>query len=58
MSPEQAVESAEAPAQDEAPEALDELEEDEGSAGGVWLSIGLFVVFVVGVSGCFALQVF
>lgn len=63
MTPEQAVESAESTEQHDAAEVdaaevSDEFEDDEGSSGGVWLSIGLFVVFVVGVSGCFAFQVF
>ncbi|ALJ18669.1 hypothetical protein [Microbacterium sp. No. 7] len=34
------------------------LDEEEGSAGSVWVTIGLFVAFIVGVSGCFAFQVF
>lgn len=39
------------------PDPTDEAD-DEGSPGGVWVTIGLFVVFIVGVSGCFAFQVF
>lgn len=58
MTPEQIVEGVEAPEQHDAAEISDEFEEDEGTAGGVWLSIGLFVVFIVGVSSCFAFQVF
>lgn len=42
----------------EVSETTDALDEDEGSARGVWLTIGMFVVFIVGVSGCFAFQVF
>lgn len=64
MTPEQPLpETLDAPVEADGPVPADALAsdvddeaDDEGSAGSVWLTIGLFVVFIVGVSGCFAFQ--